>query len=151
MPIGYEVDFLAVGKDSSRSGDAIALRYGNLSGLRSEQQVVVIDGGTKDSGGDLVAHVQKYFGTDRIDVVVSTHPDADHSSGLSVVLENMDVGALWVHLPWNHVRQARGAFQSPRVTSASFAKRIQESLQNVETLEELARRRSVSIVEPFTR
>ncbi|MBF4307570.1 MBL fold metallo-hydrolase, partial [Vibrio anguillarum] len=42
--MGYEIDFLGVGEES-KSGDAIALRYGNLHGHRDEQTVVVIDGG----------------------------------------------------------------------------------------------------------
>jgi hypothetical protein len=45
----YEIDFLPVG-DGARSGDAIALRYGNLEGTRAEQTVVVIDGGFTDDG-----------------------------------------------------------------------------------------------------
>ena len=47
--MGYEIDFLPVG-DGARSGDAIALRYGNLEGTRAEQTVVVIDGGFTDDG-----------------------------------------------------------------------------------------------------
>lgn len=46
--MGYEIDFLAVG-EGERSGDAIALRVwrpGNLD----RQAVIVIDGGTKETG-----------------------------------------------------------------------------------------------------
>ena len=43
--MGLEIDFLSVG-EGEKSGDAIALRYGNLFGPRSEQTVLVIDGGT---------------------------------------------------------------------------------------------------------
>jgi hypothetical protein len=51
-----EIDFLAVG-DASKSGDAIAVRFGNLVGKREEQTVITIDGGTIESGEDLVEHV----------------------------------------------------------------------------------------------
>jgi hypothetical protein len=64
--MAYEVDFMAVG-DGEKSGDAIALRFGNLVGPRSEQKVFVIDGGTKESGEKLVEHIQKYYGTTRVD------------------------------------------------------------------------------------
>jgi len=47
--MAWEVDFLAVG-EGEKSGDAIALRWGNLSGPRTEQTIFVIDGGTQDSG-----------------------------------------------------------------------------------------------------
>ena len=41
---GIEIDFLAVG-ESSRSADAIAIRYGDLqSGDKAKQQVIIIDG-----------------------------------------------------------------------------------------------------------
>ena len=51
--MGYEVDFIGVG-EQSKSGDAIALRWGNLAGDRSEQRVVIIDGGFKESGTSVV-------------------------------------------------------------------------------------------------
>jgi hypothetical protein len=44
---------LAIG-DGERSGDAIALRYGNpLAGY----QVIIVDGGNKTSSEELVRHV----------------------------------------------------------------------------------------------
>ena len=50
--MAYEIDFLPVG-DGSKSGDAIALRYGNLTDS-SQQTVVIIDGGYSDDGEALV-------------------------------------------------------------------------------------------------
>ena len=55
--MGFEVDFLPVG-DGEMSGDAITLRWGNLFGPRDHQTVVVIDGGTKQSGQNLVQHLK---------------------------------------------------------------------------------------------
>ena len=52
--MGYEIDFLPVG---DKSGDAIALRYGNLFGQRTEQTVVVVDGGSED---DTAAVARRY-------------------------------------------------------------------------------------------
>src|SRR5664280_2714171 len=98
--MGYEIDFFAVGEKSS-GGDAIAVRYGNLFGDRSEQMVIVIDGGYTDSGEALVNHIKTHFGTSRVDIVVSTHPDQDHITGLETVLEELQVGTLLMHLPWN--------------------------------------------------
>lgn len=99
--MGFEVDFLPVG-DASRSGDAIALRYGNLYGRRVEQTVIVIDGGYTSTGDSLVEHITRLYGTDRVNIVVSTHPDQDHVEGLEVVLDQLEVGQLWMHLPWEH-------------------------------------------------
>lgn len=83
--MGIEVDFLAVG-DESQSGDAIALRYGNLSGPRAEQRVIVIDGGFVDSGKSLANLIRTHYKTEHVDVVIASHPDQDHISGLKVVV-----------------------------------------------------------------
>ncbi|MFC3187245.1 hypothetical protein ACFOD0_10120 [Shewanella intestini] len=78
--MGYEIDILAVG-EKSNSGDAIALRYGNLHGGRDEQTVIIIDGGYKDDGQKLLHHVKEHYLTDEVDLVISTHPDQDHING----------------------------------------------------------------------
>lgn len=146
--MGHEIDFLAVGEESS-GGDAIALRYGDLTGNRNDQTVIVIDGGYKDCGQALVDHIKDHFGTDRVDVVVSTHPDQDHSSGLTVVLENLQVDALWMHLPWNHSTDVK-SLRSQHFVSAQLSERVEKSLQSVSDLEAVANRLGVPIVEPFT-
>ena len=89
--MGYEIDILAVG-EGERSGDAIAIRCGNMWGRPDEQSVIVIDGGTIDSGERLVHHIKTVYGTNNVLMVLSTHPDGDHSSGLTVVLEELKVG-----------------------------------------------------------
>jgi beta-lactamase superfamily II metal-dependent hydrolase len=146
--MGYEIDFLAVG-EGARSGDAIALRFGNLFGSRLDQTVVVIDGGYTSSGEELVKHIQKWYGTNYVDLVISTHPDADHSAGLAVVLEQLRVGTLWMHLPWNHTEDIARMFQCDRVTDKSVRESLRRSLDSARDLERLARRRSIPIVEPF--
>ena len=99
--MGIEIDFLAVGEEA-RSGDAIALRYGNLFGDRSEQRIVVIDGGDPSSGRALVDLIRTRYGTDRVDLALSSHPDRHHLGGLAIVLEELSVTELWMHQPWNH-------------------------------------------------
>ncbi len=126
--MGYEIDFLPVG-DGSKSGDAIAIRYGNLYGSRSEQTVIVIDGGTKVSGQKLVEHIRNYYGTNVVDLVVCTHPDGDHASGLSVVLEELTVKRLWMHRPWEYSSTIRDAISDGRATDNSLAETLSESIQ----------------------
>jgi beta-lactamase superfamily II metal-dependent hydrolase len=147
--MGYEIDFLPVG-EGERPGEAIALRYGNLFGARNEQDVIVIDGGNKESGEQLVNHIKHFYNTDSVDVVVSTHADADHSSGLSVVLEKLTVGQLWMHQPWKHSDEYRDLFKDGRLTENGLEKTLQESLQNAYGLEEIAREKGVPVIEPFS-
>jgi len=97
--MGYEIDYIPVG-EGAKSGDAIALRYGNLHGPRSEQTVVVIDGGTLESGDALVEHVIGRYGTNVVDIAFLTHPDGDHAHGMRRVLERLQVNQLSMHLPW---------------------------------------------------
>jgi len=146
--MGYEVDFLPVG-DGQKSGDAITLRFGNLHGPRDEQVVIVIDGGFSETGEKLVEHIQAYYKTDRVDVVVSTHPDADHTNGLFVVLESMRVGALLMHQPWNHAKDIADLFKCGRVTDQSVRESLRRSLDAACDLEQLAKRKGIKIIEPF--
>lgn len=147
--MAYEIDFMAVG-DGEKSGDAIALRFGNLAGPRSEQTVYVIDGGTKDSGEALVSHIQKFYKTDLVDAVISTHPDSDHSSGLTVVLEKLRVGCLLMHQPWNHAEDIHHLFDDDRVTPTGLEDRAWRALENVRSLDKLATSKGIKIIEPFS-
>jgi len=144
----FEVDMLAVGQES-RSGDAIVLRFGNLMGGRDEQTIVVIDGGTKTSGEELVSHIKDYYDTDRVDLVVSTHMDCDHVNGLKVVLENLKVGMLLMHQPWNHAADIKRDFRDHRFTPSGLSTKIERALADASELEDIANRKGVEIVEPF--
>ena len=86
----YEIDYIPVGT-GSKGGDAIAFRYGDFSDT-TKQFVVVIDGGTKDSGKALVSHIKEHYGTSHVDLIVASHLHTDHISGLTEVLENLTVG-----------------------------------------------------------
>lgn len=147
--MGYEVDFLPVGENGC-SGDAIVLRHGNLSGGRNEQRVIVIDGGFADTGEKVVEHVRHFYKTDHVDLVVSTHPDNDHSRGLQTIVEELSVGALWMHRPWLHTSDIAEMFQDGRVTDTSVREGLRKSLDSVRSLERIAVRKGIPIVEPFT-
>ena len=147
--MGYEIDVLPVGSGEC-SGDAIALRFGNLFGKRSEQAVVVIDGGYRDTGKRLVKHIATHYKTDIVDLVISTHPDNDHSSGLIPLLETMKVGTLWMHRPWDHTDDIARLFRDGRVSDRSVGEALRKSLDSARTLERIAGRRGIRIAEPFT-
>ncbi len=147
--MGYELDFLGVG-DESKSGDAIALRFGNLHGERQEQTVVVIDGGFKSTGDSLVKHIRSHYGTGLVDIVISTHPDQDHINGLETLLTELTVGELWIHQPWNHNKNLAEKFSDGRVTDNSLGERLKENLEKAWSLIKLAERKGVKVREPFT-
>ena len=142
--IGYEIDFINVG-DGERSGDAIAIRYG----LPGTYRVMVVDGGTKESGERLVEHIKKYYQTDRVDFLVNTHPDSDHASGLGVVIEKLDVGEVWIHRPWNYPDKIINWFKDGRITVNSLRERFQDSFEHAYKIERIAREKGIPVHEPF--
>lgn len=85
------VHFLDVGQ-----GDSILIESPN-------DEYMLIDGGDKGSGDEIVAYLQQQ-GIDTLDVVVATHPDADHIGGLIDVLENVTIER-WVDSGKAHTSQ----------------------------------------------
>jgi competence protein ComEC len=82
------VDFLSV-----RNGDAIVA-------TSPGGRVMLIDGGDANdvfsNGEDYVAPYLWAHHARRIDYVVATHSDRDHLGGLFYVVENFDVGEVWL-------------------------------------------------------
>ncbi|MFH1029927.1 MAG: MBL fold metallo-hydrolase [bacterium] len=146
--MGYDIDFLPVG-DKTTTGDAIAVRFGNLHGDRSEQTVIIIDGGFQESGEKMVNFIQDVYKTNEIDLVISTHPDQDHSSGLQKVLENLFVKKLWMHKPWDHADEIKNMFVNGKVTEKSIREDLKKSLEEAKGLEALANKKGILIEEPF--
>lgn len=145
--MSYQADFLAIGKGAC--GDSFAVRFGDLdSGDPTKQTVILIDGGFTDDWKVIKDAIEKWYGDDRIDLVVSTHPDQDHINGLKGVLENMRVGELWMHMPWEH-SDALKEFMQNGINSARFSNKIENSLNASQTLYDIALRTVPIIREPF--
>src|SRR5262249_2110667 len=125
----YELDFHAVG-EGERSGDAITLRY-TIPG-QDEPIVGVIDAGFGPNGEIIAEHIPTYYGTNRVDWCLSTHPDADHINGMGIVVRELDVRNLLVHRPSLH-----------GYDDNSGAKPAEE-------LAELAKEKGAEVIEPFT-
>src|SRR5690606_14483909 len=70
------IDVLDVGQ-----GDAIL--------LRAAGKAVLVDGGPSDAG--TLAQLRR-LGVERLDLVVATHPHADHVGGLTEVVRALPVG-----------------------------------------------------------
>jgi beta-lactamase superfamily II metal-dependent hydrolase len=143
-----EIDFLAVG-ENSKSGDAITMRFGNCSNNKwNEQTIFVIDGGDKQGGESIIKHVQEVYKTDKIDRVVLTHPDGDHASGLRAVVQNMKIGKIWMHCPWNHWKELQPFCRDGRITADSFVERLRRAYEYADEIENLALEKGIEIVPP---
>jgi hypothetical protein len=139
----FEIDFVNV--DSTKSGDAIPLRYL----LNNNSYIHVVDGGYLDTGEDVVKHIRKYYGNPTfINNVIVTHPDQDHASGLRKVLEEFGIGTLWMLRPWLYADELIDRFA--RFESVdNLVKRLKEIYPNIADLEELALEKHIKIGEPF--
>ncbi|MEX2410596.1 MAG: MBL fold metallo-hydrolase [Candidatus Paceibacterota bacterium] len=142
----YEIDYIPVGT-GEKGGDAIALRYGDF-GNPKNQNVVVIDGGTKDSGKNLVEHIKTYYGTTYVDLVVASHLHSDHISGLTEVIENLTVAKIAVHCPWDHT-QAIKKMTNSRSTLGNLKTKLEKLLGGLSTLVDLAESKQIPIIQPF--
>lgn len=150
MSNSLEIDFLAVG-NGEKSGDAIAFRYGDFSDP-SKQNVIVIDGGTKESGKELCKLIKETYGTKTIDVVICSHPDGDHASGLTEVLgdEELTISHLLIHKPWEHSKTIRNLFHDGRITNDSLSDRLKAAYNYAHECVEIAEKRGINIHEPFS-
>lgn len=134
---GYEVDFLAVG-GSSKSGDAICIRWGEeLSSRHDRQFVMVVDGGFSYSANDVVAYIKKhYYGDENltkektiIDILINTHPHSDHFGGIPGIYESTTVRKVVMHTPWTHAGLPKW-FKDGRVTASSIKSHLKEGLES---------------------
>jgi len=141
----FEVEFHPVG-DSSKAGDAIVARYG----INGQYEVVIVDGGTEESGAALVEHVKSVYGVKTIiKHVVSTHPDMDHASGLRTVLKELPVENLWIHGLWHHANDILAFFEDKRWTIDGLQKAIRGEYPVVDELITIAIGRKIRISEPL--
>ncbi|TCZ54580.1 ComEC/Rec2 family competence protein [Roseicella aquatilis] len=144
--MAFEIEFLAVG-EGSRAGDCILIRYGHPQAPR----VMVIDGGTQDSGGALVELLQGLTGS-AVPVVhdlLVSHPDADHASGALAILEATAVEQVHVQVPWAHAEEVQRLVGDGRRTAQGIADRLREDCPFVADIVAEAQRRRVPIFEPF--
>lgn len=131
-----EIDFLPVtsetGEGTTKSGDAIV---GRLFDELGQQKVFVVDAGFRTTGEAVLAHLDKFYDTDVVDLAVSTHPDADHLNGLQTVVEQGHVGELLIHQPREHTDRRLSEFSN---------------LEAVDDLLAAARVNGTTVSSPFT-
>lgn len=140
-----EIEFLAVGT-GSKPGDAIILRYGDVNAF----QLMLVDGGTAETGDKIVAHLKRYFGPYvELEHVLLTHSDADHASGLRPVLKEIQVKNLWLHVPWLLSAEAIHLFNDKRWTADGLSAAIKKQYDIVSEIFDLANAQRSKMFYPF--
>lgn len=140
----FEIEFFPVG-DASKAGDAMTVRYSD----GQQYRILVIDGGTDETGEKIVAHIRKTYGSDAIvSDVICTHPDSDHACGLRAVLHDLKVERLWIHGLWYHASEILELF-SGAWTVQGLAAAIKKEYPVVDELLTLAAQQNTPVYEPF--
>ena len=58
-------------------------------------KVMVIDGGNNDDEERMVSYLNE-LGVKKVDILVGTHPDADHIGGIDAVIDAFDIGKIYM-------------------------------------------------------
>lgn len=146
----YEIEFFGINEDTS-DADAICFRYFDEKFQRFV--VCVYDGGTIDYGNALVEHLKKFYfsgeANPRIDYVICSHSDQDHSSGLSILFDHFRIGKLIMNRPWLYVDELFYRVDDGRITKNSLTDRFRDAYPFVCKLEEKANQKNVTIEPGF--
>lgn len=137
--MAFEIDLLPVGSEK-KSGDCITFRYGDLVNGKEKQTVVVVDGGYASTWKDsLKPHLKKYYnceygGKFHIDLVILSHPDLDHVSGLLEIAndDEVEIGMVMMHKPWDELTPAW--FKDGRITKESLKERLGDAFEKAKLL-----------------
>ena len=132
---GYEVRFFQVGT-ATKGGDAILIR---LVDEYNSPTVIVVDGGYKETGETIINYLKAIHLT-TVDMVINTHPDIDHISGLIRLFEEDDftIKKLIMNRPWRDSNITADYFADNRITDKSVNKRMTEAFKYAYRLEEVA-------------
>jgi beta-lactamase superfamily II metal-dependent hydrolase len=143
--VNCEIEFLAVG-EGAKAGDAIVVRYGEPNAYN----LMLIDGGTSDTGEKIVAHLKAEFGEHvSQEHVLLTHSDADHASGLRTVLKEIPVKNVWLHLPWLLSEEAIRLFKNKSWTVDGLREAIKKEYDIVSEIFDLAVSAGCKVYYPF--
>jgi len=63
--------------------------------IGSSGKTILIDAGNNNQEEEIVAYLRKN-GIQKIDILVGTHPDADHIGGLDAVIDNFEIGKIYM-------------------------------------------------------
>lgn len=147
--MGYEIEFIGINEEVS-DADAICMRWSDLFG---NYTIGVYDGGFTGHGKKLNAHIDSFYFDNKdektIDFVICSHSDQDHASGLTEILENYEVKALYMNRPWLYIDDIFDKVSDGRITKDSLERRLKEKYQYVAKLEEIALEKKVKIFETF--
>lgn len=82
-------------QDGNLTVSYLDVGQGDATLISKDRFHMLIDAGN-NSAGDTVVRCLREAGVEKLDILVGTHPDADHIGGLDVVMENIPVDTLYL-------------------------------------------------------
>lgn len=148
--MNYEIDFIGVNEESSKDAAATCLRY--YSQEFGRYVIIVYDGGFSAYGKAMVTLIKKYYTDEEkphIDIVICSHSDDDHASGLSEIFDACSVGHLIINRPWLYASELYQKISDERKTVASLERELKETYYYIAELETKALEQGTQIHEGF--
>lgn len=136
-------NFFSVG-DGAKGGDAILIE---LFDEWDKPCVILIDGGYKETGKRICDYLKSRYEKPRIDLMINTHPDMDHISGLKTILEdeNIQIYCIGMNRPWKDSGFTADYFKDKRITPNSLVDRIKNVFSTADEIESMAKKRKIKI------
>ncbi len=112
----YEEGLLSSG-EAGRFSDGLCrvtfldVGQGHATLFRTEEAAVLVDGGGRDTSSFVVSWLQEQ-GVSRLDLMVATHGDADHISGLIGVMNQFKVEEVWAFATSEETSTVRSFFRT---------------------------------------
>lgn len=143
----YCVRFFRVGNDT-KGGDAILIE---LFDEGDNPFVILIDGGYTETGEKIYQHIKTKYNNPVIHLMVNTHPDIDHTSGLRTILENDDIEVkrIVMNRPWKDAGLKPEHFKDGRITKNSLAERLKDAFTMANDIECIAKKRRINVYRAF--
>ena len=143
----YCIRFFKVGNET-KGGDAILIE---LFDERDNPFVILVDGGYKDTGEIISRHIIAEYDAPVIHLMINTHPDLDHTSGLKAILENDDIEVknIVMNRPWKDAGLKPEHFKDGRMTENSLAKRLRDEFTIADDIEDIAQKKKIPVYRVF--
>lgn len=143
----YCIRFFRVGNET-KGGDAILLE---LFDERDNPFVILVDGGYKETSEKICQHMIAEYDDPVIHLMINTHPDLDHTSGLKAILENDDIEVknIVMNRPWKDAGLKPEHFKDGRMTENSLAKRLRDEFAIADDIEDIAQKKKIPVYRAF--
>ena len=143
----YCVRFFHVGNDT-KGGDAILIE---LFDETDNPFIILIDGGYKETGEKICQYIINKYYNPVIHLMVNTHPDIDHTSGLKAILGNdkIEVKQIVMNRPWKDAGLKPEHFKDGRITRNSLAERLRDEFAMADDIEDIAKKKNIPLGRAF--